>query len=274
MSVLKKIILFIFYFVILSSLIVVGTWSFKSFNNREGLGVNNNNNNFMVLSYENEENTKTQNLERQLRANGYPHKIVGKGQVWDGWFGRAKTYERELSNLGDDMYVVLCDGRDVLINDSFSNFVSKSIKLRLKYNGIIFGSERHCCEGNGPVFGSDKYKMYFKSIGQQKTTNDYYYLNFGLLFGTAKELRDMFMKMDIHEGDIDQGLAVNLFYNNPNSYFLDYDQEIFSNNSGECSLEWDDTQNQYKNTRTNSFPSFLHFPGGNWECYNEMLTEK
>ena len=79
--------------------------------------------------------------------------------------------------------------------------------------------------------------------------------------------------MNIQPGDTDQSLAVVEFCKNPHKYSLDYNQELFCNNSGECNLEWDDNKKKFKHTITNTYPSILHFPGGNWDCYKECAKK-
>jgi hypothetical protein len=235
--------------------------------------------NFTAITYENSETpTNTDNLKTLFENGGYNYKIVGKNKNWDGWYGRLIDYSKEVDNIytsnNHDHYILLCDGRDVVINEKYDDFIQKAIEMYNKNNKtIIFGAERHCCAGNSGVNSDDKYKNLMKDIAKDKTENDYYYLNFGLIFGKVADIKTFFEILNIQPGDTDQSLAVVEFCNNPHKYSLDYDQEIFCNNSGECKLEWDDNLKKFKNTNTNTYPSILHFPGGNHECYKQC-TEK
>ena len=110
-------------------------------------------------------------------------------------------------------------------------------------------------------------------ISKNKTNHDYYYLNFGLIFGKAIDIKNLFESMDIKPDGTDQSLAVIKFCENPDNYFLDYNQDLFSNNSGECKLIWDSEHNKFKHEITNTYPSLLHFPGGNWDCYKECSNK-
>jgi hypothetical protein len=85
------------------------------------------NNNFIALVYENEDDTPTTNLVKLFEKFNYNHKIVGKNAKWEGWYGRTQEYLKELDKLDKESYVLICDGRDVLINQHFpANFIRVS----------------------------------------------------------------------------------------------------------------------------------------------------
>ena len=236
------------------------------------------NNIFTAITYDNSDTpTNTDNLKKLFEQKGYNYKIVGKNTQWKGWYGRVKEYLTAVDDIykyNDDQYILLCDGRDVLINGNYKNFIKKAIKLYNKNNKtIIFGAERHCCAGNSGINNDDVYKKRMEDIAKNKTKYNYYYLNFGLIFGNIKDIKNLFETMNIQPGDTDQSLAVVEFCKNPHKYSLDYNQELFCNNSGECNLEWDDNKKKFKHTITNTYPSILHFPGGNWDCYKECAKK-
>ena len=192
--------------------------------------------NFTAITYENSVTpTNTENLKILFENGGYNYKIVGKNEKWDGWYGRLTEYAKEIDkiyNSNNEHYVLLCDGRDVVINEKYDIFIKKAIELYNKNNKtIIFGAERHCCLGNHGVNSDDKYKNIMRDIAKDKTKNDYYYLNFGLIFGRVSDIKTLFEILNIQPGDTDQSLAVVEFCNNPHKYSLDYEQELFSNNS-------------------------------------------
>jgi len=234
---------------------------------------------FIALSYDNSTiPTNTENLEKLFEKNNYNYKIIGKGKQWEGWYGRTQEYLLYINDIleegNDNYYVLLCDGRDVLINENIDDFIEKAKNICKRTNkSMIFGAERHCCAGNGGINSNDDYKNKMIEIARDKTKYDYYYLNFGLLFGKVSDIKTFFDKIDVKPGETDQSLAVVEFCNHHDNYHLDYDQEIFSNNSGECKLTWDDDKQKFRHSVTNTYPSILHFPGGNWDCYKSCALK-
>lgn len=241
-------------------------------------------NNFIAITYENNEDTQTINLIKLFEKNGYNYRILGLGENWNGWYGRCKIYESYIkNNLDDDTYVLICDGRDVLINENFNEFFSKAKKIYEIHNKIIFGAETCCCNGiqhfnkdnNQQTNDELKEKLlsYFKKRAYDILPNykhNFFYLNFGLSFGKAKDYKKLFQDMNIKLNDDDQGLVASLLYNDTNKFYLDYNQEIFSNSIGECPFEYNEKLKKFKNTRIDSYSSILHFPGKNFDCYNKI----
>jgi hypothetical protein len=268
----KKCIIFIIFFLLSITLL------FDFFVYKEKLQLNTN---FIAITYDNSNTlTNTENLKTLFEKKNYNYIILGKGEKWNGWYGRVKAYSKAINDIYDnnydnDNYILLCDGRDVLINENFDEFFEKAVKLCKKNNQkIIFGAERHCCAGNSGINNNNYYKDIMKDIAKNKTQYDYYYLNFGLIFGKIDNIKIFLDTIDIKPNDTDQSLAVIEFCNNNNDkYTLDYNQELFSNNSGECKLEWDFNLKKFKHTVTNTFPSILHFPGGNWDCYKKCCEK-
>jgi hypothetical protein len=234
-----------------------------------------NDTNFMAITYDNSSTqTNTDNLKNLFELKGFNYEIVGKNEAWNGWYGRLNAYLKKINTIDNkDYFILLCDGRDVLINENFDDFFTKATSIYYKNNNsIIFGAERHCCEGNAGI-NNDYYKNAMIQIGKPKTNYDYYYLNFGLIFGKITDIKVLFEKLNIQPNDTDQSLMVMEYCKNPNKYHLDYNQELFTNNSGECKLIWDDNVKKYKNETTKTFPSFLHFPGKNWDCYKNCANK-
>lgn len=240
-------------------------------------------NNFVTVIYENTEGTTTTNLIKLLKKFGYNYRIVGFGNEWNGWYGRLQNYQKFVNMIDDDVYVLFCDGRDVLVNTNYSDFIEKA--KNMYKNKIIFGSETHCCNGienlreesmdqNIPI--KDIYVKYMEDLAHKTINNykyKYFYLNFGLIFGKAKDFKHFFKALNIQPGDDDQGLATRELYRNPDLYQLDYNQELFSNMIHTCDYVWDESKKMFKHTITGTYPSILHFPGKNFECYNKILDK-
>jgi len=257
---LKKNIKYKFYSLIILLCFVIFIFNYKYF---ETFDISN----CIVLTYENKTtDISTKNLIQLCKKNNFKCKIIGQNKEWNGWYGRTIEYINELNNIDEDTYVVLSDGRDVLINEDCSTFLKKAIKL-CSNKKIVFGAER--------IYSQDspKLKKFMDDYSISRTIHDYKYINFGLIFGKSKNIKEFLLKLNIKKDDIDQGLATKEFYDNPDDYILDYDQTIFNNNNPkDCHLKWDKNKNKFKNTITNTYPTFLHFPGQGWDCYKKCST--
>jgi len=289
-------------------LLVISIIIYSLYNNKNNFNFTkssfNNKIDFMVVSYETDkDDIHVDNLTRMLQKNNYNYKVLGNGEKWRSWYGRALAYEKYLDQLPPDTYVLLCDGRDVLINEDSNTFISKAISMRSKYgNKIIVGTEPTCCVGNldsvykasnieenNIDFVINYMKQQEDNAKSKNVTNKFYYINFGLLFGTAKELSQLFKLINVRENLDDQALTHKIFYENPDLLFLDHNHELFSNashfqgkearvtddtyNNNMCYFFWDNYNNKFKNTITNTYPSIIQTPGKNWDCY-KMLAKK
>lgn len=261
--------------------------------------------NFLALSYETDPNdVHADNLKRMFIKNKYPYKILGNNETWRNWSGRAESYKKYLKTLDPDIYILLCDARDVLINRSHDDFIEIALKLRNDNNNkIIIGTEDGCCVGaNDNTYKAknitdDQGKDYLRIYMNQQENNSkskginnkFYYINFGLIFATAAQLVDLFEKLNVVENNDDQGLTHKLFYENPDLLFLDHAHVLFSNaghrpgenahvpklgtNMELCYFKWDDTKKQFYNTLTNTYPIIIQTPGKNWDCYKYIAKK-
>lgn len=243
----------------------------------------------LLISYDNKpvDQTNTKNLVKLSQNYDYFYKILGEGIPWNGWFGRFNQYKDFISSLDENEYVLICDGRDVLINKQFPyDFVAKAESLCDLDKQIIFGAERHCCcyipEEYGRLPGMDESKnlndIYIQFMKEQVFKNnpnyqfDYFFLNFGVFFGTVKNILWMFSNLQMSENLDDQGMAYIFYYKYPEKIYLDSGQKLIGNNGHkDCDLIWDN--NKFKNIKTSTYPVFLHFPGEGAQCYNDILPK-
>ena len=263
--------------------------------------------NFIAVTYENEsKNKNTHNLIKMFKKNNFKYEVLGNGYSWSGWYGRLREYLNYLQRLDPETYVLVCDGRDVLINEDYSTFIKKAkIEYSLNKNKIIIGTEPGCCTPlnkgkyypNNPknknipvpffptIQSNNIIKLYTEYMDSKSSNSSFPYLNFGLLFGKAKDLANLFLLMKIEPGDDDQSLVYKIYYEHPELLNPDYNQLIFSNaahlntahipdnmkNQPLCFYKWNGKK--FENTITNSTPSIIQTPGKNWDCYNELLTK-
>lgn len=242
--------------------------------------------NFLVITYDNQpyKETNTNNLIETLEKYNYSYKILGEGEEWKGWYGRFKSYYNYISTLDENEYILICDGRDVLLNNqSPIDFMKKAESLCNIEEKIIFGAERHCCcyipeeYGRLPSMNKDENlnDIYIKFMKDQVYKEipdykyDYYFLNFGVFFGKVKNIRWMFSQLKMSEDLDDQGMTYIFYYKNPEKIYLDANNKLIGNNGHEdCDLVWEN--NKYKNKITNTYPVILHFPGDGDKCYDDI----
>ena len=109
----------------------------------------------LVITYDNqsvrnEKNESFVNFLKGLIHYKYNFIVCGINTKWDGWYGRYKTYLELLENIPKNQLIFVTDSRDVLVNDSPSEFVKNYEKILNIYNDknrnkIIFGTELGCC---------------------------------------------------------------------------------------------------------------------------------
>jgi hypothetical protein len=68
----------------------------------------------LVVTYDNAPNEFTYYFTKTLNRQEWDYKIVGEGEVWEGWQTRMKAYRNYLYTLPDEKIVVLSDARDVV----------------------------------------------------------------------------------------------------------------------------------------------------------------
>jgi hypothetical protein len=109
----------------------------------------------LVITYDNqsinnEKNESFVNFLKGLVHYKYNFIVCGINTKWDGWYGRYKIYLELLENIPDNQLIFVTDSRDVLVNDSPTEFVKNYEKIAKIYNDekknkIIFGTEVGCC---------------------------------------------------------------------------------------------------------------------------------
>jgi hypothetical protein len=254
---------------------------------------------FLAITYENEINNKnTLNLLKMFENNNYKYKLLGSGDIWDGWYGRLNSYLSFIKTIPDkDTFILICDGRDVIVNQEYSIFIKKA--LDIWNNGkIIIGTEKPCCTLlNNPGYISNninttdltplKLKSIYKNNMEKRSTSNskFDYLNFGMLFGKCKDFIYLFELMDIKPGQDDQSLVYKIYYDHPELFTPDFNQTLFSNASHRDNNEYKNAKDSelcfYEmkngsiyNIKTNTIPSLIQTPGKNWDCYNKLLSFK
>lgn len=237
----------------------------------------------IVVTYENAsiQNTQTHNLDFLLKYLGYKHvHYCGQNEIWQSWKGRLESYRSYLKSLNRNYYVLLCDGRDVLANSTYSLFKEKAVAL---YNSsgkrIIFSAEKNCCTGHLNEEPTKRLHMrgMMEYMAGSRTTieTDHYYLNFGLAFGKANDFLQLFaMMQNKHNVAFDDQAEAAVLFQKYKVITLDYDEVIFANISGNeiCDLKVNNMSCLLRNNNFGTYPCFMHFPGKS-ECYYEACRQ-
>jgi len=267
--------------------------SFTNFTPKQNLDIN-----LIAITYETDtNNNEVNNLTKLFEKNNYKYKVLGNGDVWNGWYGRSQAYINYINTLDADTYVILCDGRDVLVNQPSNIFLQTALKIRKTHgNKVIVGTEKGCCTGNlDNIYRANNIpnnitnfqELYMEQQRQNSAKyNDYKfdYINFGLMFGKVDEFKKLFNILDVQPDQDDQALLHKIYYENPDILYLDHNQELFSNSSynfnrfdkpGDemCYFHWDNDLKVVKNTITNTVPCIIHIPAKNWDCYNKLINK-
>jgi hypothetical protein len=99
------------------------------------------------------------------------------------------------------------------------------------------------------------------------------YLNFGVIFGKCKDFIEMYKIMEMKDGYDDQGtISLRIKDKQFSKFAIDYNHEVFATLFEDPT--WNASDKKYY-TKTNMFPSFIHFPGknGSYEPCVKQLFE-
>lgn len=279
----------IFLIIIIIIIIFLNKEPFGS--SREVLGnLTNGDSSFEWVVYDNNiKNKHVQNLLHQAKILNFGITVLGDGDKWTGWYGRTMKYKEYITTLDPEKFVLLTDARDVVLNDEYNSFIKKAKEYYYYYSEkIIFNVDSDCCmDIKTPNARSIKAKTSNYILGEykqfmEKRANElgikhrYKYLNFGMQFGKAKDFLKLFERMNLKPGDDDQIVTVKLFFDNPDSVTLDYNQEILGTSliafrTTNCVFKY--SGNFFTNTVTNTQPSLIHTAGKNWYCYKYLLSK-
>ena len=270
-----------------------------------------------IIPHSNNHVLKFEAIARKFQI---PHVILGQQDTkWKGWGHRMRTYFDYFHNntngngtyLTNDTFVVMFDGRDCIFQKPWNVVVETLIRAYHQVNQrIIVGTEIWCCtskmnnhlyrlpgmaEGVGcggyyVQFMRNQSRIAFEQRIQGKVGNfsesPFKYLNAGMIFGRVGELRELLEDVKPFLGGPfwdDQAKLTQLFYKNASRFYLDYDQQYFSNSDGTnvmwwmpghgCFYHYNETLKSFVNNLTNSNPVLIHTSGRHWPCYNKIFNE-
>jgi len=253
---------------------------------------------FVVVIYESERYSNTRNLIRLLKHHGYPFKVLGLGERWNGWYGRNLAHKTYIETLSDETFVLFLDGRDVVANIGYAKFRQRAIELfERKGRKIIMGAENtlwmgfmfpeigtpESFEKIDPRFVPATYNLHHDVNPTYNQLIQYMYSikhsngmfpNYGMSFGTVGLFKKMFEAMGLGPGEDDQGAAIKLWTDPEYIISIDFEEILFLNllpREGH-QLRWDWGDREFKRYQKNSVPSFIHFPARN-HYYQDIVHQ-
>jgi len=194
------------------------------------------------------------------------------------------------------------------VAEASEKFVAKFEQMTSQSkDAIVLGAEKHCCVAAmshavpGQYFNKDgsrkeracnsgaaecRHLGYalqepwidaMRSLAHSRghTDTEYPIVNVGLMAGRVKDLRALFKLLDLAEGEDDQAVISDAVLTFPERFVLDYDQELFGSNNWAqgvevgCLFDWNEDHFVHKEL-PDTIPSFFHFQGKFFECYNHM----
>lgn len=204
----------------------------------------------IVVSYANNHNKLSDNLEQSLEKYGYEYKLVGEGEKWVNFMTKIKGCYRFIrDNLNDDYIVIVCDAYDVLACGDSEVIMNKFLKFEKR---IVVGTENKCGTNCVPL---DYYYNY-----HDEKKKRYQYANGGFYMGYRQDILKMYKKfLDDNHPD-DQISLCNYINKNPELFGVDSDGKLISNIQ---IYSYGDTiwkKNKVYNKYTHEYPCFIHTP--------------
>ena len=226
----------------------------------------------VVISYCNK--YKTENFENTCRfvntleLNNWEYKIIGHGEIWNGFITKMTGYRDYLKTLDSNKIVVISDAHDVYCTRNSTNF----IKEFNKYNANIIVSMEMFAEGSlayskerEPYFQVTWLGEYFKYHNIDPNSTFKKYVNSGLLIGYAKHLLHLF-NWCLENNYTDDQKALGAYMNKyPEGVYADINNNILHTTSSFVNIglqhknQMDDAPSFDELMGRRSF--FLHIPG-------------
>jgi len=210
----------------------------------------------LVITYDNqsiknEKNESFINFLKGLNHYKYNFIVCGINAKWDGWYGRYKTYLELLENIPSEQLVFVTDSRDVLVNDSPSEFVKNYNLITKIYNDneknkIIFGTEIGCC------------------------VNQMWHYSPGSVFSNINQPNIIKIKDSIIKNIIEEKIKTNFIPNNKIKITDHLDKIEINENKSEYNFNF-----TYSLERdSNIFLNGKNYPWEHWIKWNNFFKEK
>ena len=147
----------------------------------------------IVISYDNDPTENTEFYIKTLESQGWKYKLIGQGEVWEGFISKIRGYNNVLKTLPDDQIVVITDARDVLCVRCPKAFLEGYNEFK---SDIIVSMELYC---GGKLDVNEDFRF-----DQCKPLHSYWrfhkkspfparkFVNSGLIAGKVSALRTMF----------------------------------------------------------------------------------
>lgn len=252
---------------------------------------------FLVVVYENEDHENLKKLINSLEKRGYKYKRLGESEKWEYFGTKINACHEFYKTLNENMIILQIDARDVIVNEDAHELISKYKKY---YNNkLVYSAEADCCvhtlkyyspgffikkDGTRNNYTDPNYEITIPYITEEewkkqmtqvkfkkvKDTNKHVnYLNAGMVMGPVKLFKSLYSDIKIKPHEDDQAVITDYFLANPDKLEIDYNEYLFMNVShggNENNAYFD--YGKYK--LGDHSPSIIQTPGKNFDAYDEM----
>ena len=225
--------------------------------------------NLHIISYANYKNhIGCDNFENSMKKNKIPYKIIGEGDIWEGFHTKMISCYNELQKYKDEDIICIIDCFDVLANHTMSN---KIISRFLEYKKpIVFGAETR-------IYFTEKTNNYFKMYEWWKINDEKYSrnvnncsINGGTVIGYVKKVKEV-LDFALRNKFTDDQLAYHYYAEKyPETVGLDLNSSIFGNYTGFNMFRFISYDDYLIDKESFYQPFFIHIPGAKFDIFYRM----
>ena len=209
----------------------------------------------LIISYCNKETLSFYNFINSLNKYNYKYKILGKGEVWNGFMTKINAYYNYVKSLTKNKLICILDSYDVLACSSFNK---RDIKK------VIVGSQIDCKDYNC-IELNNWWKLNFL-----KKQNNNHYANSGFILGYSNNILSL-LKFMIDSGEKDDQMALCKYIEKyPKDIDIDINSEYVATILPIDFHKYKWSNNNILNIETGKSPLFLHTPGMSSDIYIRM----
>lgn len=224
--------------------------------------------NLWVLTYANYRDQLVDEWEQSVVNNGYKnYKIIGNGEVWQGFINKINGYYNEIQNGGykNDDVIILCDCFDLLFLQGPDEILKRFNEKTNNGEKILTGAESIClplvCNNNQTVCDRNL-KGENQNQSEDSNENRLKYLNSGFIMGKYNLIKAAYDEMYgmANKSKDDQYLWSRYRIMYCDLIVLDTDSSVVLNYLNDQEIEIQNNENQkiIYNITNNNYPCVIH----------------
>jgi len=198
---------------------------------------------------------------------GYNVRIFGENKDWKGFISKIEYFCEGLEGINDDDLVVCSDCYDVIPLRKADEFEVESLKYLERDVKIIASAEMYC------LFNCRQMKVWHEK-SSLKINEGLKYVNAGLIFGKAKDLRKMWETFLQRRVEDDQIALSQYFDENYDSCFLDSFSDFFQTSASNKYVPRISSNLLSEESKNGEGTFFVHIPSlSNHLCQREYYRD-